>query len=562
MADVSAALHRDRTVLRMMAMRRTLFVVPLESAPVVHAAASLAIAARQWRQLAGWLAGPTDPPLTDVDLPTWVREVADAVVAVVERRGPCTAVDIAADEPRLRTSLLPVGTKAYDVARYITPHVLMGLGCEGRIVRGEPQGGWTSRRHRWEPARTWWPDGLPHLDEHAARAELVRRWLARFGPATVADVQWWTGWSLGETRTALAALDIAPVTLDDGPGIALADDLQLTDPVSPVARLLPALDPTPMGWKRRDWYFAVDPATLFDRFGNVGPTVWWNGTVIGGWATRADGAVVWKLLTDVGAEAAAAVAAEAGRLQDRLGGAVVVPSFRTPLEKSCRARDPVVRRGSGSTAPGAAAGYRPRVTTVPARGVNRQILALALPALGALVAEPLFLLADSAIVGHLGVAPLAGLALAATVLTTAVGLSVFLAYGATAAVARRVGAGDLRGALAAGVDGMWLALVLGGVLLVVLIAPTADVLVELLGGTGEVARQGAIYLRWSAFGLPPMLAGAGMHRGAARTAADACRRWSSPRSAQCSTSASICCWCTGSTWASPGPRSAPSSCST
>ena len=164
----------------------------------------------------------------------------------------------------------------------------------------------------------------------------------------------------------------------------------------------------------------------------------------------------------------------------------------------------MVRRGSGSTAPGAAAGYRPRVTTVPARGVNRQILTLALPALGALVAEPLFLLADSAIVGHLGVAPLAGLALAATVLTTAVGLSVFLAYGATAAVARRVGAGDLRGALAAGVDGMWLALVLGGVLLVVL-APTADVLVELLGGTGEVARQGAIYLRWSAFGLPPML---------------------------------------------------------
>ncbi|WP_111768188.1 MATE family efflux transporter [Nakamurella deserti] len=159
------------------------------------------------------------------------------------------------------------------------------------------------------------------------------------------------------------------------------------------------------------------------------------------------------------------------------------------------------------------------MSTAPARSVNRQILALALPALGALVAEPLFLLADSAIVGHLGVTPLAGLALAATVLTTAVGLSVFLAYGATAAVARRVGAGDLRGALRHGVDGMWLSVAIGVVLLAVLL-PGGRVLVELLGGQGEVARQGATYLRWSALGLPPMLlvlACTGVLRGLQRT---------------------------------------------
>ncbi len=159
------------------------------------------------------------------------------------------------------------------------------------------------------------------------------------------------------------------------------------------------------------------------------------------------------------------------------------------------------------------------MTSVPGRSVNRQILGLALPALGALIAEPLFLLADSAIVGHLGVAPLAGLALAATVLTTAVGLSVFLAYGATAAVARRVGAGDLRGALQHGIDGMWLAVALGAVLLAA-IAPAAGPLVGLLGGSGEVARQGAIYLRWSALGLPPMLlvlACTGVLRGLQRT---------------------------------------------
>src|SRR5918995_6563474 len=92
---------------------------------------------------------------------------------------------------------------------------------------------------------------------------------------------------------------------------------------------------------------------------------------------------------------------------------------------------------------------------------DREILRLALPALGALVAEPLFLLADSAIVGHLGTPQLAGLGIAATILGTLVNVSVFLAYGTTAAVARMLGAGDVRGALRAGIDGCWLALLVG-----------------------------------------------------------------------------------------------------
>src|SRR5918995_5634519 len=92
---------------------------------------------------------------------------------------------------------------------------------------------------------------------------------------------------------------------------------------------------------------------------------------------------------------------------------------------------------------------------------DREIVRLAVPAFLALVAEPLFLLADAAIVGHLGTAPLAGLGVAAAVLQTVVGLCVFLAYGTTASVARRLGAGDLRGALAQGIDGIWLAILIG-----------------------------------------------------------------------------------------------------
>ncbi|WP_378078973.1 MATE family efflux transporter [Cellulomonas uda] len=136
--------------------------------------------------------------------------------------------------------------------------------------------------------------------------------------------------------------------------------------------------------------------------------------------------------------------------------------------------------------------------------IDRQILALAVPALGALVAEPLFILVDSAVVGHLGTGALAGLALASSVLLTVVGLCVFLAYATTASVARRLGAGDRVGALQVGVDGLWLAAGLGTVLAVALWA-AAPWVVTVMGADDEIARQAVTYLRWSAPGLVGML---------------------------------------------------------
>ncbi|GAB3533163.1 MATE family efflux transporter [Arthrobacter tecti] len=143
--------------------------------------------------------------------------------------------------------------------------------------------------------------------------------------------------------------------------------------------------------------------------------------------------------------------------------------------------------------------------TVPdRRHLSRSILRLAVPALGALIAEPLFLLADSAIVGHLGVNELAGVGLAATVLQTAVGLMVFLAYSTTPAVARFLGAGRMQDALAAGRDGVGLALLLGAVLSVLgwIFAPG---LTALMGAEGEVHRFAVDYLRYSMPGLTAML---------------------------------------------------------
>ncbi|PZU31031.1 MAG: MATE family efflux transporter [Actinomyces sp.] len=136
--------------------------------------------------------------------------------------------------------------------------------------------------------------------------------------------------------------------------------------------------------------------------------------------------------------------------------------------------------------------------------LDRQILSLAAPALGALVAEPLFVLVDSAMVGHLGAASLAGLSLASTVLTTVVGLFVFLAYATTATTARLFGAGDRRGGLRAGIDGAWLAVLLGLGAAAVL-AAGAPWVVAAMGADGEVAGAASAYLRASAPGIPGML---------------------------------------------------------
>jgi putative MATE family efflux protein len=147
--------------------------------------------------------------------------------------------------------------------------------------------------------------------------------------------------------------------------------------------------------------------------------------------------------------------------------------------------------------------------------LNRDILRLAVPALGALVAEPLFLIVDSALVGHLGVTPLAGLGIASAVLQTIVGLMVFLAYSTTPAVARRFGAGNLTKAVSVGIDGMWLALGIGAVLAVVGYLAT-PFLVGLFGATPEVAVEAVTYLGISMWGLPAMLivfAATGLLRG-------------------------------------------------
>lgn len=335
--DIARALYTDRTLVRLMAMRRTLFVVPDESVPCVHHAAALPVADRLRRGIVKDLTTlPTDPAI-GADVDAWLSEVENATIDVLRSHGVASALQISSDEPRLRTAILPVTDKKYDVRRTINSRVLTLLGAQGRIVRGAPAGEWTSRAHTWEPAEHWWSAGIDDLDAADARVQLAERWLRVFGPATIDDLKWWTGWSLTDTRAAVRSLDTVDVALDDAAGIVLADDVDATPEVEPSAALLPALDPTPMGWKQRDWYLGDHGPALFDRNGNIGPTVWWDGRIVGGWAVTPGARVAWRRLEDVGSAAETAIERVAADLEKRLEGAVVVPSFRTPLERELSA---------------------------------------------------------------------------------------------------------------------------------------------------------------------------------------------------------------------------------
>jgi hypothetical protein len=310
-------------------MRRTLFVFPLELAAVVRAASTEAVAAAQRRRYVKEI----EKAGIARDGGRWLDEVGEEALAALEARGEAFAAELSADVPRLREKIHFGAGKKWAGSVGMTTWVLFLLAAEGRIVRGRPRGAWTSSQWRWAPAASWLAGPLPQLEPAQARAELAGRWLASYGPATVADLKWWTGWTLTQTREALAAVGAVEVDLDGAAGVLLPGDEESEQPGEPWAALLPALDPTVMGWKERAWYLGGHGPALFDTAGNAGPTVWWDGRIVGGWAVRADGEVAYRLLEDVGADAAAAVEAEAAALAAWLGETQVVPRFGTPLAR-------------------------------------------------------------------------------------------------------------------------------------------------------------------------------------------------------------------------------------
>jgi hypothetical protein len=329
-ADVERALYDERALVRVLAMRRTLWVVPRELLPVVLAACTRAVAARERRRLEGFVrdSGISTRPAA------WLARAGKAALAAVEARGEAFTTDIAGDVPMLAERLRLGAGSRFETTQSAAARVLPQLAMEGRLVRGRPRGTWINGQYRWIPASAWLGGPVEELEPAAAQAELLRRWLAAFGPATETDLRWWTGWTAREARGALAVVPHEAVDVDGATGLVLADDGAPVEPPEPWAALLPTLDPTTMGWKERDWYLGPHAELLFDRNGNAGPTVWWEGRVVGGWSQRRDGEIAFRLLEDVGADALAAIEAEAARLAAWLGDVRFSPGFLPPFQRS------------------------------------------------------------------------------------------------------------------------------------------------------------------------------------------------------------------------------------
>ena len=332
-AEVERALYDERTLLRLMAMRRTMFVVDRAVAPVVHAACSLTVAARERAKLLKFM---EDNGVGGVRREAWLAKAEAAALEALAARGELTATELAASDERLGAELVLSRGAKYEARVKMASRVLTVLAAEGRVVRARPRGSWASTQFRWAAMEDWAGAALEELPAAEAEAALALRWLAAFGPASPDDLRWWTGWTARQTKRALAQDGVVACVLDDGEsGVVLADDIEPVGAVAPWVALLPALDATPMGWKRRNFYLGTHAERLFDVNGNVAPTVWADGRIVGGWTRRKSGEIVFGLLEDIGAEAHAAVEAETAALAPRLGDATLAPRARgyAPLER-------------------------------------------------------------------------------------------------------------------------------------------------------------------------------------------------------------------------------------
>ena len=211
--SLEAALYADRKLLRMLAMRRTLFVVPVEDAPILQAAASVGVARverRRNEQIAEML-GVVEPA-------AWMRDAEAATLEALDDLGEATAAELSRAVPALARKVRVNIGKPYEADIGISSRVLIVLALEGRIVRARPRGTWISSQYRWTTMERWLGHPLAHLDVGEAQAQLVARWLARFGPGTEGDLRWWSGLTARAIRAALAAVEAEEVRLDGGQG--------------------------------------------------------------------------------------------------------------------------------------------------------------------------------------------------------------------------------------------------------------------------------------------------------------------------------------------------------
>jgi hypothetical protein len=328
--DLELQLYRKRAAVRHLAMRRTLWLVSSDDLPLIQSASSDRVAANEHRRLAADVrkAGVA------ADGDRWLERACSAVLRHLGDSGPASSTQLRAALPELAGTYDPAPGKRWGGEVPLAPRVLTVLSARGEIVRGPNDGSWTTSRPRWTTTGDWLGDLGTPLADRQAEADLTRRWLATFGPATADDVKWWLGTTLTPARRALTDIGAVEVDLQGSPGWALPDDLDAEPDAPPWCALLPGLDVTTMGWFQRDWYLGDHRAQVFDRNGNAGPTAWWNGRVVGGWYQDDGARVRLQLLEDPGADGRRALQRRADELTSWLDGVRISPRFPSPLSKA------------------------------------------------------------------------------------------------------------------------------------------------------------------------------------------------------------------------------------
>jgi hypothetical protein len=332
-AAVEAALYEARGVIRFHAMRRTLWVATPSVARIAHASSTTKLLGPEHRRFVQLLA---DNGISDRG-DDWIASAKEQVLAALHRAGEASTRQLGDAVPALRQPIELAPGKPYAATQQAHVRVMLHLGFEGVVVRGRPMGSWINSQYRWAAMDDWVPGGIVGMDLRASSAELVRRWLHAFGPGTTADVRWWTGWTLGDTRRALHDAGAVGVRMETGDGDVdgwlAPDDLDVVRASSTWVALLPGLDPTTMGWKDRSWYLdAAIGSRVVDRNGNAGPTIWVDGRVVGSWVQRKDGTLALGWLADVPSARRAQVEANARVLEHELGDPRFAVRFPAPVQ--------------------------------------------------------------------------------------------------------------------------------------------------------------------------------------------------------------------------------------
>lgn len=332
--DVDRVLYDDRALVRHSTLRRTVHLLTPAMARAAHGAFNHRYVAQSRRQVLEWveLSDEVDEPAEP-----WLARLEEDVVAAVHDLDRPSGAELAEAVPGLAVTFDAAPGKSYGRRSRLTSFVIQLVIADGRIARDRPRGAdWTSSAYTYAPIEDFVPDGLDGLDPPEALRQLVAHHLFVHPGSSDVDLAWWAGLPKGQVRAALAAVDAVELTRDDGvTGHVLPDD-DLAVAGEPAAALLPGLDATPMGVKERACFLGVHEAVLFDRTGNIGPTIWWDGRVVGIWTQRPDGEVATRLLEDVGSDVTAAIDVEVDRLTTFLGDVRVNWRYPNALEKNLK----------------------------------------------------------------------------------------------------------------------------------------------------------------------------------------------------------------------------------